>query len=166
MRLLSSCSESRSTNTSPSSCRCLDWCRAWGWLGLGLGSALATGCSRTHSFWVVRGTGFEYIPLRGQCLSVGERHLEKTATYKFQQLDNRFAWCRSNMQPVTYPVHTPLDSFVFLPALYERFIDSQGLRRLPLASLSFVYGDEMEYTIVAGAMHGKSESDGHSWRRA
>lgn len=79
-----------------------------------------------------------------------------------QQSHRRFTWLRArNLQPILYPIHTPIHLLVRCTVSYVGVVDGERLDRFCVAGFGAVNGDEMENAVVAFAMHGEADTNDH-----
>lgn len=82
-------------------------------------------------------------------------------TYHSHKLNRTLRRLRALLQPIFYPVHTPLHRLLFLAKLYSWVPDSEGLDGFRVTASFVVYGDHVEDAVVTEAMHSKTNANGH-----
>ena len=85
-----------------------------------------------------------------------------THTHLFKQLDHGFARLSPALfEPVQYPLHAPMHRLVLMAELEAGVVYSKELYGLCIPSLSKVYSNKMEDTVVSAAVQGKAKPDRH-----
>jgi hypothetical protein len=87
-------------------------------------------------------------------------------TYHLQQLDCRLARKSPDSEPVFYSIHAPLNSLVVLAQFEGRIVDSEQFGWFRVATFPLVDSDEVEYAVVAGAVHRQPDSHWHFCSRS
>ena len=86
-------------------------------------------------------------------------------TYHLKQLRHRFTGSSTDVEPVLYPLHAPLNGLRVLARLEARVVDPQELDGLCVSPLSLVNCDYVKDAVVADAVNGHPEPDSHGGKR-
>lgn len=85
-------------------------------------------------------------------------------THHLEQFRHRFAGRSTDVEPVLYSLHAPLDCLCVLLWIRAGVVGTEKLDGLRVPPLTLIHGDNVKYAAVSEAVNGHAYADSHEAR--